>query len=134
MLMEYSNRSIQMKLYCVPLNIFKIHLCLIELWRSYIGLTVFVSHPLVLYAMSRNWVSLTQLFITILIMLELQMCQPKTFRSSSGQTFIQKTQIFLRINSHKYHIYKEWDLISLTFPKLIKPFILKNVFLCSVLN
>lgn len=135
MLMEYSNSSIQMKLYCVPFNIFKIPLCLIKLWTSCIGLTIFVEVILLCYMLRLGTVyRLTQLFIIIQIMLELQMCQPKTKRSSSGQTFIKKTQIFLRFSTHKYHIYNEWQLISLTFPKLKKPFIFKNVFLCSVLN
>jgi hypothetical protein len=42
MLMEYRNSSIQMKWYCVPLNVFEIPLCLIKFWTSYIGLTIFV--------------------------------------------------------------------------------------------
>jgi hypothetical protein len=48
-LAENSNSSIQMKLYCVLLNIFKISLCLIKLWTSCIGLTIFVKVILLCY-------------------------------------------------------------------------------------
>jgi len=76
--------------------------------KSCIGLTIFVKVILLCYMLRLGTgYHLTQLFIIILIMLELQMCQPKNFRSSSGQMFIQKTQIFLRFSSHKCHIYKE---------------------------
>jgi len=46
------------------------------------------SHPVVLHAMSRNWVSLTQLFIIILIILELQISA-------------KNLEVIIRSNVHK---------------------------------
>jgi hypothetical protein len=89
-------------------------------------------HPVVLYAMSRNWVSHTCLLLY--------------FSSRNCKCFSQKRSgnhqvicLYKRYKYFKIHHLPEPYLQGMianffTFLKLIKHFILKNVFLCSVLN